>query len=205
MALVCSGSKLWHLELETVPHKPENKSWHSRRRCLTLQGEVITSHEDRWNEDVLWAFCFLSFFLCCNNSESSTGPAVQNAGHWSRMPHLCGGSPQPPVHPRVVRSGRGRRGEETSPAAECFHVRTEALTGLIYAFLVMWSHLPRYQTSSWKRGSTVSSSGKVGCAASYRTLLEVHVIYAPVGISVMDKAHPVTQNVNAYHVNKGSF
>lgn len=120
LALVCNCTNLWHLELDIVPHKPENASRHSQRCCPTLQQDVNTSHEDRLNEAALWAFFHTNTLLCCHNSKSSTGPAVQNAGHWSRMPHLCGGSPQPPVHPCVVRSGRGGRGEETVPAVVFF-------------------------------------------------------------------------------------
>lgn len=44
---LCICTNLWHLELEMVSHKPENKSWHPQQHCLTLRGEVITSHEDR--------------------------------------------------------------------------------------------------------------------------------------------------------------
>lgn len=47
LALVCSGANLWHSELELMPHKPENPSQHSRRRCPTLQQDGITSMRRR--------------------------------------------------------------------------------------------------------------------------------------------------------------
>lgn len=81
LALVCSCTNLWHLELDMVPHKPENTSRHSQRCCPTLQQDVNTSPKDRLNEAALWAFFHSNTLLCCNNSKSSTGPAVQNAGH----------------------------------------------------------------------------------------------------------------------------
>lgn len=176
LALVCGCTNVWHLELEMASHKPENKSWHPQQHCLTLRGEVITSHEDKIKSRSGPFFTVTLSFLCFYNSKSSTGPAVQNAGHWSRMPHLCGGSPQPPVHPRVVWSRRGWRGEETVPAAEHVLISIEALILMIFDFLLVWSPLPRYQISSWKRESTLLSSGKVGGVAPYRMLLEVHTL-----------------------------
>lgn len=121
-------------------------------------------------------------FLCFDNSKSSPGPAFQNAGHWSRMPHLCGGSPQPPVHPRVVRSRRGWRGEATIPAVERSPISIEALILLISDFLLFYVKPPpqisdkqleerEHTIEQWKGRMCCPLQNASGCAHNLCLLL----------------------------------
>lgn len=134
---------------------------------------------------------------CCQNSRSSSGLAVQNAGHRSRVPHLCRRSPQSPLHSHVVRPVRGRRGEEAGPAATFpfLNTRRKSMAYLwLICLLLFHSHLPRFQISSLKKESTPLSSGKVGYAAPTRQQAELyfHSLYK-------NRPHPHKTKENSSH------
>lgn len=101
---------------------------------------------------------------CCQNSRSSSGLAVQNAGHRSRVPHLSRRRSQSPLHSHVVRPVRGRRGEEAGSAAAFPFLNTwKKLMTCLWLICFLWFHsrLPRFQISSLKKESTPLSNGKV--------------------------------------------
>lgn len=131
----------------------------TREQLLTSQqGEVIRS-QMKWGHTLL--------FLCCHNSGASAGLAVQNAGHWSWMPYLCGRSPKPPLHSCVVRPGGGWCGKGTVPREALQRGNSLMWATLLWfiSFMLFHSLLHRFQISSWRRESTPSSSGKVGYTA----------------------------------------